>query len=245
MAQATQAPATPLEGAELAAWLAQVAEWHAPPAGEVETFAEPPSLVPRTATPLYGCELADMFEEGHRIARGRPIGSKRMAECALSIIGLENANGRAIIQYNWGNVSCTPATWAGPMWQHPTPQTGQPLYFRAYGSHEEGCAAWWRLMYRGAHRRALEWAARGRPDLMVSALYASHYVVGGSQSAYRRNCCLFSEQYRREGLFGLCPSYHWGHWGRGDVVFCAAGLAGTVTMTGLLVSRWLEGRRAR
>jgi hypothetical protein len=242
MARAPQAPATPLEGAELAAWLEQVAEWHAPPAGEVETFAEPPSLVPRTATPLYKRDLARMFANGHELATGRPIGSKRMAECALAIIGVENANGRAIIQYNWGNYSCTPTTWSGPMWQTPVPQSGQPLYFRAYSSHEEGCAAWWRLMYRGAHRRALEMAARGRPDLMVDALYASHYVVGGSQSAYRRNACLFAKQYRRERLFffrGLS------HYGRGDLVGVAGGIVGSVAIGSVFVKRWADARSAR
>jgi len=236
MTDGAREPATPLEGDELAQWLEQVAEWHAPAPEDAEPFAEPPSLVPRTATPLYGRDLARMFANGHELATGRPIGSRRMAESALGIIGVENANGRALIQHNWGNVSCTPRTWTGPMWQTPVPQSGQPLYFRAYATHEDGCRAWWRLMYRG-HRRALEMAALGRPDLMVDALYDSHYVVGGSQSGYRRNACRFAEQYRRERLFswrGLS------HYGRGDLVAVAGGLVGTVAIGGLFVVRWSD-----
>ena len=202
MARRETAPAEPLTGAELADWLQLVAEWHAPGESASEPLSEqPPSLVPRTATPLRGFQLAQAFDEGHLAATGRHV-DKRLGENALAIIGVENAGGRAIIQHNWGNVSCTPRTWNGPMWQTPTPQSGQPLYFRAYSSHLEGCRAWWRLMYRGGHVRALEFAARGRPDLMVDALYDSHYVVGGSQSGYRRNAVLFARQYRRECLFG-------------------------------------------
>lgn len=232
-------PATPLEGDELAEWLEQVAEWHAPEPGDVEPFSEPPSLVPRTVTPLYGLDLARMFANGHEIATGTPIGSRRMAECSLAIIGVENANGRAIVQKNWGNYSCTPTTWSGPMWQTPSPQSGQPLYFRAYASHEDGCSAWWRLMYRGRHRRALEMAARGRPDLMVDALYESHYVVGGSQAGYRRNACQFAEQYRRADLFrwrGLS------HYGRGDLAGLVGGLVGTVMIGSLFVKRWSDAK---
>jgi len=235
----TSAPAASylLNEAEMEEHLEQVGEWHGG-SELVEPFSSVPELVPRTATPLVGLDLARMFENGHELARGRPIGSKQLAENALAIIGVENANGRAIIQHNWGNYSCTPTTWSGPMWQTPTPQTGQPLYFRAYQTHEGGCSAWWRLMYR-SHWRALEMAAKGRPDLMVDALYQSHYVVGGSQSGYRRNACLFAEQYRRQRLFrfrGLS------HVGAADMVG-AATLAGSLLFVGAWeVTRWLQTR---
>jgi hypothetical protein len=241
MARPETTPATPLSGAELAEWLDQVVQWHTPADQPVEPFDdEPPSIVPRTATPLRGFELAQAFDDGHVAATGRHV-DKRLGENALAIIGVENANGRAIIQHNWGNVSCTPRTWSGPMWQTPTPQSGQPLYFRAYSSHLEGCSAWWRLMYRGGHVRALEFAARGRPDLMVDALYASHYVVGGSQSGYRRNAVLFARQYRRAGLFGSFPfMLNSGS----DLVGAGAFVAGAAIVTGLRVRNWWRNQHA-
>lgn len=207
MARSDEAPATPLAGPELDAWLARVAQWHTPSqlaAPAPAPASVPPHLVPRTATPLGGPALADAFAAGHHAATGRRL-DKRLGETALAIIGVENAGGRAIIQYNWGNYSCTPTTWSGPMWETPSPQPGQPLYFRGYSSHAAGCEAWWRLMYRGRHRAALQCAARGRADQMVDALYASSYVVGGSQRGYRRSAMLFAEQYRRERLFGRFP----------------------------------------
>lgn len=241
MARHETTPAEPLAGPELAEWLQLVAEWHAPTVAPVEPFeAEPPYVVPRTATPLRGFALADAFCAGHVEATGYQL-DKRLGENALAIIGVENANGRAIIQHNWGNVSCTPRTWSGPMWQHPTPQSGQPLYFRAYSSHLEGCSAWWRLMYRGAHVRALEFAALGRPDLMVDALYASHYVVGGSQSGYRRNAVLFARQYRREGLFGSFP-FMLGS--ASDLVGAGALVTGAAVVTGLRLNNWWRNRHA-
>jgi hypothetical protein len=220
---ADEQPATPLSGAELAAWLADVESWHRRPEGEFETVSEqPPYLVERTATPLKPLAMAEAFEAGHYAVTGRHL-DKTLGENALGIIGVENAGGRAIIQHNWGNISCTPRTWGGPMWQTPTPQSGQPLYFRAYPSHAEGCAAWWRLMYRRAHYPALQQAARGRPDLMVRALYESHYVVGGSPEGYRRNATLFAAQYRREGLFAKAPL------SGSDYVGAGAFLAATAT----------------
>lgn len=194
-------------------------------------MAEPVDVVPRTRTPLPEADMAAIFAHGHELATGRRAGSRRFLETALAIIGVENASGRSIIQHNWGNISCRPTS-AGPKWLHPEPQEGQPVTFRAYPSHEAGVTAWWRLMYRGGHRRALEAAARGRPVEMVKALYASHYVVGGSQRGYERAAAQFAEQYRREGLFAGSGPYP------ADWVGALALAAGTLGIAAIGVRRY-------
>ena len=180
-------------------------------------FAYP---VARVVTPLSERDLARQFIRGHELATGKRPGSKRMLENAVAIICVENGNGRAFICHNWGNIMAG-ASWHGPFWFHPSPSPGQPVGFRAYSTHDQGSAAWWRLMYRGRHRRALELAALGRPRAMVEALYDSGYVVGGNRQAYIDAAPYFAERYRRRGYFaGLY---------RSDAVAVgalAAGLAG-------------------
>lgn len=185
-------------------------------------MAEAVDVVPRTATPLSEPDMAAMFALGHELATGRKAGSRRFLETALGIIGVENADGRAFIQHNWGNISCWPDS-PGPKWEHPVPQEGQPATFRAYPSHDAGVRAWWRLMYRDpGHRRALEAAALGRPVQMVRALYASHYVVGGNARAYERGAAHWAEHYRRERLFARFGPY------RSDWIGGAAVLVGSL-----------------
>lgn len=196
----------------------------------MSSVAVPVDVVPRTRTPLSETEMAALFAQGHELATGRKAGGHRMLETALSIIGVENANGRSFIQYNWGNISCRPSS-PGPKWEHPEPQEGQPLTFRAYPSHEAGVTAWWRLMYRGPHRKALEAAALGRPVAMVEALYASHYVVGGSVRGYARAAAHFTEEYRRERLFAAFGPY------RSDWVGVGALVAGCLGVTTIGVRR--------
>ena len=197
-----------------------------------ESASDPVDVVPRTVTPLSEPEMAEVFAVGHQLATGRRAGSRRLLETALAIIGVENANGRAIIQHNWGNISCRPGS-PGPKWMHPVPQEGQPLTFRAYPSHEAGVTAWWRLMYRDpGHRRALAAAALGRPVAMVDALYDSHYVVGGSVRGYRRGAAHWSQHYREERLFAPFGPY------RADWVGLAALAAGTVGVATIGVRRY-------
>jgi len=160
-----------------------------------------PYMVERAATPLSEPDLAAEFVRGHELARGKRPGARKLLETAVAIICVENANGRAIIQHNWGNIMANLAWWRGPFWLHPVPQEGQPLFFRAYATHDQGAAAWWRLMYRRQHRRALELAALGRPAEMVAALYASGYVFGGSKRGYRDAAVGWAEHYRRAGYF--------------------------------------------
>jgi hypothetical protein len=198
------------------------------------------TLVPMTATPLSEGTLAAQFALGYRIATDREsLPSRKLMENALAIIGVENGDGRAIQNYNWGNISCTPATWSAGMWMHPQPQPGQPLFFRAYSSHDQGSSAWWRLMLGNTeHRKALLWAARGRPDLMVHALYESHYVVGGSERDYQRAAIALANSYRLHGYFRQAvPAFSGERFADGWIAPTAA--AGGVA--GILIARFWHG----
>jgi len=186
-----------------------------------------PYMVPMDPTPLHGRELAEQFARGHELATGRRAGSKRFLENALGIICVENGAGDAIIQYNWGNIMANLATWTGPFWLHPVPQEGQPLFFRAYPDHDQGSAAWWRLMYGRRHRQALEFAALGKPVEMVRSLYRSGYVVGGPERRYEESAANWAEAFRRRGFFAELGPY------RADFaggVGLALGMVGIVTV---------------
>jgi len=128
--------------------------------------------LPRTATPLA---MPDVARVGARtfasIARRLPTRGMLAIQCA--IIGLENAGGRAILQFNWGNISGE-----GPAgyWTHPKPSAGQPVKFRAYRSHDDGALAWWRLMLR-RYLPVLERGDAHDPRGAVRELYRLGYVV--------------------------------------------------------------------
>lgn len=160
-----------------------------------------PYPVPRTATPVSHAELAGYFVAGHIVSRGKRPGSRELLYTAAGIIGVENADGRAIIQHNWGNVSANLASYRGPFWLSPVAgQANQPIAFRAFDGHVSGAAAWWDLMY-GSFRRVLQAAALGDSARMVAELYATHYVVGGSPAAYAAGAAHCSAGYRSEALF--------------------------------------------
>lgn len=142
--------------------------------------------VPLTPTPLA---MVDVARVGARafgaIARRLPPRGMLAIQCA--IVAIENANGAAIIQYNWGNLAGE-----GPAgyWTHPKPQEGQPLHFQARTSQDDGAGAWWRLMLgREGYRAVLRAGANCDPARAVRALYAAGYVVPaspGEEQAYTK-----------------------------------------------------------
>lgn len=161
----------------------------------------PGRVLPLTATPLSVPDMAEWFVRGHELAIGHKPGSRALLYAALTIIGLENGNGRAIIQHNWGNISAG-QYWPGNVWAHPDPQPGQPAYFRAFASHDAGCAEWWWLMY-SRYPSVLRQAAASRPRKMVRELYAQGYVAGpdAQRVVYEDTCVKLYREYRRAQLF--------------------------------------------
>lgn len=165
-----------------------------------EYYAPNFELVPMQPTPLLEREMAVQFVFSYMIVTGgKKPGSRNLLTNALAIIGVENASGQAIENYNWGNVMADPYTWNGPAWLHPRPQEGQPLFFRAYEDHDQGAEAWWRLMLT-RYRPALQRAALDQPILMVRELYRLGYVVG-HERAYERRAAELAAGYKRAKLF--------------------------------------------
>lgn len=136
--------------------------------------------LPRTATPLAMPDVARVGARAFGAIAGR-LPTRGMLAILVAIIGLENAGGRAILQFNWGNISGE-----GPAgyWVHPKPTAGQPLKFRAYRSHDEGALAWWRLVLR-RYLPVLERGDAFDPRGAVHELYRLGYVVAMSPGEER------------------------------------------------------------
>lgn len=192
-----------------------------------EPLPIPPGLfwpVPMRATPLPIEGVADYLIAGYMVVTGVKPGSRALLRNTLAIIALENANGAAIQNHNWGNMQANPLTWKGPAWMHPSPTPDSPLFFRQYPSHDAGVAAWWEMMIR-QFPTVLRFAALDRPVEMVREMYRRGYVVGGDAKGYELHVGQLSEQYRREGMFrplGLLRSDYVG------IGALAAGVAGVV-----------------
>lgn len=166
--------------------------------------------VARQPTPLSPLQMAapdGPFVQGHCRVAGRPPTITFLRNC-LAIIGVENANGRAINNNNWGNVMAGPS-WresGRDYWAHPKPQAGQPAFFRAYKTSVAGAERFWRTLY--ARPTVLQWANTGDTKRMVRELYATAYVVAASkneQQHYTDAAINYVRQYNSVALFRTGP----------------------------------------
>lgn len=160
-------------------------------------------LVPRTPTPLSRDATAALFLPAYQNVFGSEPDRDR-AELLLALLWLENANGQAIIQNNWGNLSARPSdaidywrpTWFDLEEVEALPESTQaerakktrlrglhdrmvagtaPSAFRAFPSQAAGLDAWLRLL---ANRKViLDAASSGDPVRFAHAIYSSHYCT--------------------------------------------------------------------
>lgn len=144
-----------------------------------------PGLVPRRVTPLSPTEYTRELALAYLRLYGEWPHSNVLA-VAAAIVGLENAEGKAIIQHNYGNISWVHQT--PSYWEHPKPQAGAPLYFAAYETHADGARAWWRqIVKRNLPVLARAWS--NDPKGAVAALYRTGYVAElheGEEQGYQR-----------------------------------------------------------
>jgi hypothetical protein len=110
----------------------------------------------------------------------------RLLASAAAIIGVENAGGAAINNYNWGNLSASD----GDVWESPYyAQTGKgPEYFKAFDSQDAGAAAWWTAILT-KFRSVLPFMLNADMQGLARELYRSSYVVAISpneQANYAR-----------------------------------------------------------
>lgn len=174
--------------------------------------------LPRT---LYPLSMVDVLRQGAAAfyALEQRLPTRDELAILASVIGVENARGRAIVQHNWGNLAHVGTT--GDWWAPSTIQAGQPQRFQAFPDHASGALAWWRLVRKPRFRAVL--AARSAPAL-VEALYRSGYVAPaseGEQARYTRAAVdLWREAVDRWiPASGLAPRAPW-------LVAFALGLAG-------------------
>jgi hypothetical protein len=108
------------------------------------------------------------------------------ASWLLTLLWHENAGGKAINNYNWGNLAAN-SSWTGPVWEHPSPTEGEPTGFRVYPSHEAGSLAWWNVLHQsdGTHLRIVRAAEQGNAKAFFDAVSKPHPKTG---KAYCTSC---------------------------------------------------------
>jgi hypothetical protein len=154
------------------------------------------SEVPRTATPLTRAAMAALFVPAY-VERFGQEPDRNRAEMLLALAFLENANGAAIIQFNWGNVSVTPSD-AVNYWRPPwfdlveveaMPEGAKkarlldvhqrmidhkaPSAFLALPSHAAGLQRWLGELQRRPN--VLEAATSGDPVAFAHAIFSTRY----------------------------------------------------------------------
>lgn len=164
--------------------------------------------VPRKSFPLSPPELVRSLARAYRAERGSGV-PRNMLAIAAAIIGLENARGKALLWYNYGNIAWVGQGGAPDWWVHPKPSEGAPLKFVAWGvdaakgtqvpvelGHEIGARAWWRLMFR-RYSPVLARGMAADPKGAVHELYRLGYVQAlspGEEQGYARAVArMFSE----------------------------------------------------
>lgn len=112
--------------------------------------------------------------------------TQRAASWLLTLLWHENAKGRAINNYNWGNLAAGPS-WTGDVWEHPSPSDGEPDAFRVYANHDDGSRAWWNVLHQSdkTHLRIVRAAESGSARAFFDAVSTPHPVTG---KAYCTSC---------------------------------------------------------
>ena len=156
------------------------------------------SEVPATATPLTRDATAAAFLPAYLEAFGE-LPDRNRAELLLAMVWLENANGKSIIQHNWGNLA-TVASAGGDYWRPPWFDLDQvqamedgpkkrryldlhqrmldnaaPEAFRAFAGHELGARAWLRLLQQERMRPILDAASSGDATRFAHAIFSTGY----------------------------------------------------------------------
>jgi hypothetical protein len=130
--------------------------------------------VPKTATSRTKIELATDLRLGYDLAFGQPPTVKTLA-CAYAQNALENAYGKAVWNFNFGNITCGKA-WkdAGKDYytirvaerldkvNHPDKWTTIDLDFRSFASAEAGTRNYWEIL-SGRYASVLPLFAAGDP----------------------------------------------------------------------------------
>lgn len=168
---------------------------------------------PRTPTPVTPAESVVLFVQRYSQAFGRPP-DRDTAAGLLTLLWHENAKGRSVIQYNWGNLA-VPATkleslphwrpeWMDQEYLDSLPDSPKktrllqlrsealagtaPVAFRAFFSHEAGLDAWLALLLKPSMRHILRAAETGSARRMWRAVAYPNPALAGSKVSYCPHC---------------------------------------------------------
>lgn len=187
---------------------------------------------PLKATPLTPAQMAVILVEAFAQEMGREP-TRPEARWLLALARHENANGRAIIQHNWGNrIAVGREDFWVPRWADsliPSDRLNdrekrvrkdflaggpKPGRFAAYNSHETGARKFVRLFKSKTHGRILEAAGRDDGEAFWRAVFTPHpetkmvYCVECGTDAVKRSyqqLALDSDQFF-QNLEGPKPS---------------------------------------
>lgn len=149
------------------------------------------------ATPLTVTEMAVVLEAAYRDVFPGEEPTQSELSWLLGLARNENANGRAIIQYNWGNrvPGKSRVDYWVPNWANRAIPTAQlsprdaltrtrldggkpvPTRFAAYDNHEQGAAQYLKLFKATTHQRIREAAKANDAGAFHRAVYTPHPVT--------------------------------------------------------------------
>lgn len=182
--------------------------------------------VPATVTPLAASETAPAFLSAWaQVVGGAP--TRTEAEWLLALLWNENARGRAIVQFNWGNLSSSGRSgnfWRPPWFDpavveamdepkrslyrgiHERMLDGQePSAFQAFADHASGARAWVSALKRN-FPSILRAAKRNSAVAMQDAIFQSHYCTSPGCKTNAASYRSLRDEIRAKGLFeGLRP----------------------------------------
>jgi len=155
------------------------------------------SEVPRIATPLTELELADAIYVGHLEVNGAYPSAERLL-VALAQMSLELARGKAIWNFNLGNVTAG-TSWHGDYYTLHVPPPDPPiLRFRSHANAFEGAIDYWDLMNR-LWPKVLPYMDAGDAANAAVELGQYHFFLANVDSYARGMASLYAE-YKRRGL---------------------------------------------
>lgn len=215
--------------------------------------------VPATATPLASTETAPAFIRAWATEFGT-VPNRTEAEWLLALLWNENARGRAIIQFNWGNLSTHPSRggdyWRPPWFDRakveamPEPKRSrylaihermlrgeEPEAFSAFADHERGARAWVGQLRR-TFPRILRAARKNSAVAMQDAVFESNYCTSPACKTIAPSYQSLRDEIRRQGLFSKLPAGSSSSAGGGGFVLLLGAGA-------LLGGAWWAARKTR
>lgn len=186
---------------------------------------------PRKVTPIeMNTDFAQLLSIVFQQLYGRQP-YREEAEWLSALFAAENAKGRAVLNYNWGNVAANPAKsdhWIPDWADYSIPsealskasrftrermERGEPVprAFRANSSHEEGARIFLRLFQAPTHERIIEAARKDDLDAFWKGISTPHpqtkmrYCIECHTQKHKAAYKSHHDEIVRSGIFARLP----------------------------------------